>query len=443
LITEELIAIIIGHGSIKINVFELSNQLADFLRSKINQGIKIEELLRFDGIGEVKAMQLLSALELGRRYYSTSSRKLSDYNWDFINLKQSERQYGVHFFHHYTAKFIPQIPSRLIERLGKINGVVVDPFMGSGTTLVEAKLFGCNSYGLDTNPLAIKISKAKTMVLDEKKIEEIDRILKWIKQKKKDTNNDNAKLTEPSLFQNSELWFRYDVAIKIKSILEEITNYSQDVQNFFQIGLSSLLKGMSNARMDSVTPVLPDCPVYIDRKHYYREVNNLKRNIPVFERLYSQIYRMKYALIKFNNDTNSNLICKPILGDARELSKYINHCDLVVTSPPYWSAQNYAKIHMLSIKIFGLSTEEGTEIGRDSSSYLIDMEKVFHQIAKVLSGYFALVIGEDENKSYHENLYLIAQGIGFNHIDTITRRISNQVSRAKLIKNEYIYIFQK
>ncbi len=105
-------------------------------------------------------------------------------DWDFADLKQSERQYGVHFFHHYTAKFIPQIPVRIIKHFGKKDCVVFDPFMGSGTTLVESKLQGFDSYGLDTNPLAVKITQSKTLELNDKRFDEIDNFLKWLEEKK-------------------------------------------------------------------------------------------------------------------------------------------------------------------------------------------------------------------------------------------------------------------
>jgi site-specific DNA-methyltransferase (cytosine-N4-specific) len=440
--TEELLSIIIGSGTSKINVFDLSSQIVKFLRSKNNDPITIEDLEQFDGIGKVKAMQIISALELGRRYYYPDNIKLSANDWDFADLKQSERQYGVHFFHHYTAKFIPQIPARIIRHYTTGNNIVVDPFMGSGTTLVEAKLLGCNSFGLDTNPMAIKIAKAKTLKIDDRKIKEINDFIEWLELNKKSKGITSWGTSGSKLFNESELWFREDVASKINSILSKSRNYSPEVRNFIEVGLSTLLKGMSNARMDSVIPVLPNKPIYLDRKHYYREVNNLTRKIPVFRRVLSQIRRMKFAILAFNKEIDHKLICEPTLGDARRLQDFIGYCDLVVTSPPYWSAQNYEKIHMLSMKLFSLDIERGQEIGRDENTYLSDMKLVFQQIANILHGHFAIVIGHDNRRQTHERLFQIIKEIGFIHVDTITRRISNQVSRAKQIKSEYIFIFK-
>lgn len=78
-----------------------------------------------------------------------------------------ETQAGTHFFHHWTAKFIPQIPRRVIETYARPGDVVLDPFMGCGTTLVEAARLGYNAWGTDINPLAVKIAQAKTARIDD------------------------------------------------------------------------------------------------------------------------------------------------------------------------------------------------------------------------------------------------------------------------------------
>lgn len=440
--TEDLISILLGHGSTTTKVYDLSPRVAEYLRNKSANSATIADLKQFDGIGDVKAMQILTALELGRRYYHNESKQgLAEMDWDFADLKQADRQYGVHFFHHYTAKFIPQIPSRIIRHYARGKCVVVDPFMGSGTTLAEANLLGCHSYGLDTNPMAIKIATAKTMRITEFKLKEIDDFIRWLGENQK-INGVSDEDTTAELFPGSHAWFRPDVSQKIQSILNMTRKYSPDVKNFLEVGLSTLLKGMSNARMDSVTPVLPDNPVYIDRKHYYREVNNLTRDIPVFRRLLSHIRRMREAILEFNRQSDEKLICEPIMGDARQLSKFVERCDLVVTSPPYWSAQNYENIHMLSMALFNLDTESGQEIGRNYSSYLDDMNQVIIEITRILQGHIAIVMGHDENKRTHEKLFQMIVQNGLKPVETITRRISNQVSRAKQINNEYIYIFK-
>ncbi|MBI4777564.1 hypothetical protein HY792_01370 [Candidatus Desantisbacteria bacterium] len=69
--TEDLIAIILGHGSKEKNVFDLSKELVEHIRINLNNSITIENLIEFPGIGTTKALQIISALELGKRFKGT------------------------------------------------------------------------------------------------------------------------------------------------------------------------------------------------------------------------------------------------------------------------------------------------------------------------------------------------------------------------------------
>lgn len=66
--TEELMAILLGHGTKNKNVFELSDELVEYIRGHVNESITIDDLTKISGIGETKALQVIAALELGRRF---------------------------------------------------------------------------------------------------------------------------------------------------------------------------------------------------------------------------------------------------------------------------------------------------------------------------------------------------------------------------------------
>ena len=83
---------------------------------------------------------------------------IHDEDWDFSG---ENTQYLLHRLHSYPARFIPQIPKRAITRWSKPGDLVLDPFCGSGTTLLECSLAGRNSIGIDNNPVATLISRAK------------------------------------------------------------------------------------------------------------------------------------------------------------------------------------------------------------------------------------------------------------------------------------------
>jgi hypothetical protein len=357
-----------------------------------------------------------------------------DDNWDFADAGMKETQDSTHFFHHWTAKFIPQIPRRAIQRYARPGDVVLDPFVGSGTTLVEAARLGHAAWGTDINPLAYRIALAKTAAIDD---DALSRYLRWLTKVAAAPERHRAKPAE--LFAGGEDWFREDVARAIRAILNRARPLDEATRNFVQIGLSDLLKGMSNARMDRTVPTLPASPRYEDKKHYWRVVDNETREINPFARLSSQLRRMQAALRDFH--ANGTGRAEPFLHDARHLASLGRRAGLAVTSPPYWSAQNYQKMHLLSFRLFGLEEPGPAEIGRRPKDYLPDMTAVVEQLVQVLDGHFVLVIGESK-EGIHEEVREACVGLGLKHIDTFVRRIVNQAFFAKAVKNEYVYVFR-
>src|SRR5574340_1138160 len=264
-----------------------------------------------------------------------------DTDWDFAHLTYKHTQASTHFFHHWTAKFIPQIPRRLIEMYARPGDIILDPFMGSGTTLVEAARMGYASWGTDINPLAVKIARAKTAPIDETAL---GRFLSWLDEAKADPDEHLAESAH--LFEGSEVWFRDDVARATRAILDRSKRLDEATRNFVEVGLSDLLKGMSNARMDRTLPSLPRTPRYTDKKHYHVTVDNETREIKPFQRLAAQLRRMQAALAELHATGKGR--AEPRLHDARDLASLGRRAQLAITSPPYWSAQNYQGMHKLS-----------------------------------------------------------------------------------------------
>ena len=79
-----------------------------------------------------------------------------------INNQSKRSTYYTHGFHPYPAKFTPQIVNKYFNLYCKPGFKVLDPFCGSGTVLVEGVLNGLDSVGIDLNPIAYIISRAKT-----------------------------------------------------------------------------------------------------------------------------------------------------------------------------------------------------------------------------------------------------------------------------------------
>ncbi len=82
---------------------------------------------------------------------------------ELLSLALSTKTSGLtHGFHRFPAKYIPQVPKWALDNFATESSVVLDPFMGSGTTLVEALCVVERCYGTDIDPLARLITSAKT-----------------------------------------------------------------------------------------------------------------------------------------------------------------------------------------------------------------------------------------------------------------------------------------
>src|SRR5688500_2863665 len=81
----------------------------------------------------------------------------------FINEFWTAAQRDANNLHEvsYRACFKPQLPRFFIERLTRAGDVVYDPFMGRGTTLLEAALLGRGPFGNDINPLSSLLIKPR------------------------------------------------------------------------------------------------------------------------------------------------------------------------------------------------------------------------------------------------------------------------------------------
>ena len=90
----------------------------------------------------------------------------------FKILEKSEYStFAKNKIHPYFASFHPSIPGTMIELFTKKDDVVLDPFCGSGTTLLQSGISSRNSIGYDANPIACLISKVRTTKIHERKLQ--------------------------------------------------------------------------------------------------------------------------------------------------------------------------------------------------------------------------------------------------------------------------------
>jgi hypothetical protein len=116
--------------------------------------------------------ELTSRLELSTRYSGLSpaqERRL-------IGAARDARPVEglTHLFYRYPARFSPVLAAAAVETLSEPGNLVGDPFMGGGTTLVEAMAAGRKTWGVDISTLASFVTTAKTLMLNERSIREYE-----------------------------------------------------------------------------------------------------------------------------------------------------------------------------------------------------------------------------------------------------------------------------
>ena len=96
-------------------------------------------------------------------------------SWSERELPERERTKHVHRLHPYLGKFVPQLVQALLERYVRPGGRVLDPFAGSGTTLVQALESGYDAVGVDVAAFNALLATVKTRNYD---LELLDRELR-------------------------------------------------------------------------------------------------------------------------------------------------------------------------------------------------------------------------------------------------------------------------
>ncbi|HYX43333.1 MAG TPA: DNA methyltransferase, partial [Pyrinomonadaceae bacterium] len=87
-------------------------------------------------------------------------------NWRERDLPEKERTKHVHRLHPYLGKYIPQLVEIFLRKYFSAGQTVLDPFCGSGTTLVQANELGINSIGYDVSAFNVTLCRVKTAKYD-------------------------------------------------------------------------------------------------------------------------------------------------------------------------------------------------------------------------------------------------------------------------------------
>ena len=247
-------------------------------------------------------------------------RKVDD-RWSF---KEANTKEFTHCYHTYPAMMIPQIARTLIEEYkpkGRLD-LILDPYMGSGTTLVEASLAGINSIGTDLNPLARLMGKVKTTLYNNesilKQFREIQtELIFYTKDKVKERNFERI--------SNYSFWYNEDTLLKLSYLSQLIKNVKD--KDFFNVVLSEIVREVSFTRNGEF------------KRYRMNEASIAKFNPDTFtlfeKKALRNIEGLKAYTSEAKHDVNASIYdFNTMHGIPTDIIKD-GDIDMVVTSPPY------------------------------------------------------------------------------------------------------------
>ena len=296
----------------------------------------------------------------------TRNYVVEELSWTEKELPQKERTKHVHSIHQYMGKYVPQLVDYFLKRDLKHCKFILDPFVGSGTTLVQCNTHGIPSIGIDVSQFNVMLSNVKVGEYDISILKrDLDDILaktlldnntmldKFIK---KSGENKNPKTKSKYL----KKWYTKEALEKLLCFRELIPNYHyQDVLKIILSRAARSSRMATHYELDF--PKKPQIEDYFCHKH--SRICHPTKNSMIFIKRYCKDTLRRIAEFQ---EIRKNVYTKAFAGNAMTFSfpKNISKIDGIITSPPYVGLIDYHEQHRYAYELFGLDDNSDTEIGR-------------------------------------------------------------------------------
>lgn len=309
----------------------------------------------------------------------------------FINEFWTARQRQAHSLHEisYRACFKPQLPRFFVERFTKAGEVVYDPFMGRGTTLLEAALLGRKPVGNDVNPLSRMLVGPR---LSPPPLEEVERRLEKISLVTK-----SAGPEELLVFYHPETLLQL-MALREYFLERSAEGKFDNVDGWIRMVALNRLTGHSNGFF-SVYTLPPNQAVSVKSQ---AKINLDRKQVPPRREVAKLILKKSRQLLKGLDEVTREELggCKPELftGSAAETKGLATgSVSLVVTSPPFLDVVDYATDNWLRCWFAGIDAREvRLTVPKRLEEWEQAMTEVFVELERVLKpgGHIAFEVGE-------------------------------------------------
>ncbi|HEY5695038.1 MAG TPA: DNA methyltransferase [Gaiellaceae bacterium] len=322
-----------------------------------------------------------------------------DLSWSEAELPERERTKHVHRLHPYHGKFIPQLVEILLDRYLERGDHVLDPFAGSGTTLVQALESGLDATGLDIAAFNCLLMRVKTAPYD---LAELGEELRDVAARV-----ESLPQRGPRASGYLRAWYAPRSAAELLGFRALIPEYRH--RDVLRVILSRAARSArQTAHFDLEAPKAPQRGEYWCHKHR-RECRPVE-SAAGFLRRYTLDTLMRIEEFASLRDLEREATV--LHGDAREAELAARYHG-ILTSPPYPGLIDYHEQHRYAYELLGLDDRREREIGAAAcGTSLASLEAYRAGVAAVLArastalrpGAPVLVVVNDRRDLYPEIL---------------------------------------
>lgn len=346
-----------------------------------------------------------------------------DLSWSEAELPQTERTKHVHGLHPYLGKFVPQLVEIFLGRYFEPGQRVYDPFVGSGTTLVEANAFGADAAGCDVSAFNCLLSRVKTT---RYALGTLELSLKTVLEE--------ARRAGPQPVSEASEWLRTWYGPKA---LGELLRYRDVAREHLDgqaldVAAVVLSRAARSARLtthfDLDVPRSPAAGPYYCHKHK-RVCRPVEEAAKFLARYTADTVRRIRAFAALRSDSRVEVWH----DDARTVDP-AGPVDGIITSPPYPGLIDYHEQHRYAYELLGLDDRREREIGaaaqgtarRAVAAYVSDMTAVFAASARRLRPGAPIVVVVNDSRELYP---AVLDGAGLVLEDTLTRHVNRRTGR--------------
>jgi DNA methylase len=338
-------------------------------------------------------------------------------SWSESELPERERTKHVHRLHPYLGKFIPQLVERLLERYVRPGGHVLDPFAGSGTTLVQALESGYDATGVDVAAFNALLMHVKTQTYDVFRLE---------KELRDALSRRGSSRMRPNGYVGE--WFAPKAGAELLHFRRLVGEYEH--ADVLRVVLARAARSARLTRhFDLDFPRTPQREPYWCHKHRRtcRPVEEADKFLARY--LVDTLNRLK----TFQRVRTRGRTAQVLHGDTRDV-RLDGSYDAVVTSPPYPGLIDYHEQHRYAYELLGLDDRRKRELGaaargtsrRAIEEYAEGITSILRRCAESLApGAPVLVVVNDRRDLYPE----ILTGAGLRVDERLERHVNRRTGR--------------